>query len=355
MRDSRDRTIWGLLLALTTSLSACGDNGTGSGEGGSGAGGNGGTAASGAGTSSGGGGAGGTAAGGNGGSGGTGTTNTGTGGAGAAPLIEAPCDGHTYECGDTLDNDGDGLGDWEDPDCLGPCDNTETNFFSGIPGGAGPDCFVDCYWDQDSGAGNDDCYWDHRCDPNQLDGHPEPIPKCAFNEDVNISGTGASCDELKVAQSDTCATVCGPLTPNGCDCFGCCELPAGSGKFVWTGSYLENDSKTGTCSLADVGDPDKCEPCLPVPSCYNDCGPCELCIGKKPEDIPAWCNPGTGGGGSGGGGNGGSGGGSGGSGGGGSSMQCPDGITPCGLFGQAPCGEGFYCITGCCQPIEEPQ
>lgn len=343
----RNQTTIGMLLASVVTLAACGDSGSTSGAGtttsNGGNGGNGGTAAAGGGGS---GGNGGTAHGGNGGTanGGNGGTTTTTMGVGAGPLIEAPCQNQVYQCGDTIDNDGDGLADWEDPDCLGPCDNTEDSYFGGIPGQTGPDCFLDCYWDGNSGTGNDDCYWDHRCDPNELNGHPEPIPKCAYNLATNIPGTPLGCQELAEKQSETCGKVCGPLTPNGCDCFGCCELPAGSGKHVWVGSYLGNDSKTGTCTLADVNDPDKCEPCQPVPSCYNECGKCELCIGKDPADIPPECNEGGGGSG-GGGGQGGSGGGT---------SQCPSGIQPCGLPGQAPCGAGFYCVTGCCQPIKEP-
>jgi hypothetical protein len=346
----QNRTILGLLLAAVATLSACGDSGTTSGAGASGTTSNGGNGGTGAATSTGGGGNGGAApTGGNGGGvGGTMTTSTGSG---AGPLVEVPCQNQTYQCGDTIDNDMDGLADWQDPDCLGPCDNTEDSYFGGIPGQTGPDCFVDCYWDSNSGAGNDECYWDHRCDPNQENGHPEPIGTCPYTPDANIQGTDLGCDELKSKQSDTCAAVCGPLTPNGCDCFGCCELPAGSDKFVWVGSYLNNDAKVGTCTLADVNDPDKCEPCLPVPSCLNECGKCELCIGKGPEDLPPECTPGgSGGGGAGQGGNGSGGG----TGGGGATDQCPSGIQPCGLPGQAPCGVGFYCITGCCQPIEEP-
>ncbi len=183
-------------------------------------------------------------------------------------------------------------------------------------------------------------------------GHPEPNTKCPYDANANIPGSGLGCNQLSQTQSQTCADVCGPLTPNGCDCFGCCELPAGSGKFVWLGSEDEATGQ-GSCSIAVVNDPTKCEPCVPVPGCYNDCGICELCLGKDPADIPDWCNPGSGGGGAGGagGGMGGVGGGTGGTG----SGQCPTGVQPCGLAGQDPCGVDFYCITGCCQPIPQPK
>lgn len=361
MRDARNLSILGLLLACATALlPACGDSGGSGGTAGKGGGttGNGGTTASGGTSSTAGNGTGGTTGAGAGMTGGNSTGGTGTGG--TIPIVEAACENHVYQCGDTIDNDGDGLVDWQDPDCLGPCDNTEDGYYGGIPGQPGPPCTVDCYWDANSGSGDDDCHWTHQCDPNEAmdPGHPEPNSKCPYDANANVPGTGLTCDVLSQTQSMTCGDVCGPLTPNGCDCFGCCELPAGSGKHVWLGSEDEATGQ-GSCTIADINDPTKCEPCLPVPSCYNPCGICELCVGKDPSSIPDWCNPGSGGGGAGGGGTGGSGmGGSGmggtGTGGGGQS-QCPSGVQACGLPGQPACPVDYYCVTGCCQPIPQPK
>jgi hypothetical protein len=244
------------------------------------------------------------------------------------------CLNQIYQCGDGIDNDGDGLVDWEDPDCLGPCDNTEDSYFGGIPGGSGPNCDVDCYWDSNSGPGDDDCRWNHKCDPNEQvsPGHPEPLTKCAYNPGANISGSSQSCAQLDLQQSATCKSFCGPITPNGCDCFGCCELPASSGKFVWLGS-VDEQTNQGSCTAAVLNDPTKCEPCQPVPGCLNTCAKCELCIGKT--TLPPECFQDGGvidGGGSDG----------------GSTTQCPDGVQPCGLPGEALCPMDFYCTTGCC-------
>jgi len=292
-------------------------------------------------------GAGGSGVGGNG-VGGSGVGGNGSGGSGGVlppPTTVVECQGHIYECGDLMDNDGDGLMDYQDPDCLGPCDNTEDSFYGGIPGQSGPACLVECYFDQDSGSGNDDCHWNHQCDPHEEapDYYPEPEngAQCAYDSNANTPGTGSSCDELYLTQSQACYDYCGPLTPNGCDCFGCCELPAGGGNYVWLGS--EDAAGNGSCTLADMADPTKCHPCLPVAACLNDCGPCEVCIGKPAPDPG--CDPG---GGSGGGGAG-SGGSGAGSGGGGTGAQCPDGNEACGLPGQPLCPDGYYCITGCCR------
>ena len=241
--------------------------------------------------------------------------------------------------GDLVDNDMDGLIDYQDPDCLGPCDNTEDSYFGGIPGQNNAPCKQDCYFDQDSGHGNDDCQWSHRCDPNEVAPgyYPEPNKgsQCEYQgPDYSVSGSGKTCAELDQAQSQLCHDYCGPLTPNGCDCFGCCELPAGSNQFIWLGS-VGADGNT-VCTQADINDPTKCHPCVPVADCLNECEPCELCIGK-PEPDPG-CNPGSGGGGQGGAPPGG---------------QCDPGIQACGLPGQAPCPAGFYCVTGCCQAVPE--
>jgi len=281
----------------------------------------------------------------------TGGTGTATGGGATAAggnVIGGPaeCQGHIYQCGDTIDNDMDGKIDSFDSDCLGPCDDTEDSYYGGIPGQNNAGCKQDCYFDQDTGTGNDDCYWSHECDPNSVppNYYPEPVKQCDCQPitqppgcaDANIPGTSKRCSELYNTQSQLCLDYCGPLTPNGCDCFGCCELPAGSNQFVWLGS----EGLTGTeCTQAEINNPDVCHPCLPTVACYNDCDICELCVGKP--TLPPECFDPDGGSSS--------------SGGGGNSVpgQCPPGIQACGLPGQDPCPSGYYCITGCCQQLPQ--
>ena len=319
--------------------------------------------------------------------GGTAGSQAGTGGEPAdgsagnpndAGCVQVGCQNHVYECGDCLDNDNDGLIDMADPDCLGPCHNSEVRFDLGIPGGGNAPCKLDCYYDQDTGAGNDDCYWSHECDP--LEVAPNYYPEgdgCKYDKNANTPGTNKTCAELYAAQSQTCTNICGPLTPNGCDCFGCCELPPGGGKYVWLGSFnlLSDGGAEPSCDLKSMADPSKCHPCTPVAGCLNTCQHCELCLGKT--ELPADCfppppdagvggaggQPGTGGSGgqtgtggttgTGGSGTGGTGGtiGTGGSGGtpGCGGQICPVGSQPCGLSCQPPCPGGYFCLTGCCQ------
>lgn len=213
------------------------------------------------------------------------------------------CQTHLYACGDCEDNDGDGLIDSQDPDCLGPCDNNESGFNTEIPGGNSAPCIQECYFDQDTGAGNDDCYWDHRCDTY------EPVAQNPCN--YNTTCESCDCEGWMASQSQLCLDFCLPLVPNGCDCFGCCELEAESGVYRFIGSP--------GCSLDD---PSTCSQCTPVTSCLNECGHCEICIGKP--ELPPDCTE---------------------------DDQCPDNIQPCGQPGQDPCPNGYYCITGCCAPV----
>lgn len=227
------------------------------------------------------------------------------------------CQGKVYQCGDCLDNDGDCKIDSEDDQCLGPCDNTENSFYGGIPGQNNSPCKSDCYFDADTGSGNDDCYWSHKCDPLEVaPNYPPEGSQCAYNPNANIPGTGSTCAQLFVSQSAVCTGYCGPLTPNGCDCFGCCAIP-GAPTTVWLGS--ENPAGTGSCNINTLSDPTKCKPCTQVTACLNTCEHCEICVGKP--TLPPDC----------------------------SSQQCPVGSAPCGQPGQLSCPDNQTCITGCCQ------
>ena len=252
--------------------------------------------------------------------GGTGQNTSGSGGAPVHVCQPHACQGKIYLCGNCVDDDDDQLIDSDDPECTGPCDNTENSYYGDIPGQNNAPCRQDCYFDQDTGSGNDQCHWSHQCDPKSI--APEYPPsgeaRCAYQQDADIPGSDSTCDGLKAAQASACLDICLPITPNGCDCFGCCELPAASGNFVWIGSTAQN---VGTCDAAHVTDPSACHPCTQVRSCLNTCDSCEVCVGQT--SPAASC-------------------------GGDSSARCPASIAACGQPGEPDCGPGFYCITGCC-------
>ena len=242
---------------------------------------------------------------------------------GCVPEVCNPvaCNNQVYQCGDCLDNDGDGLVDMADPNCWGPCDNNEAGWKGEIPGqqNQSPCNQMDCYFDQNSGSGNDECHWSHTCDPVL----PNPSG-CNYNPNYNVPGSGGqSCGTLFDTQSQQCADFCGPLTPNGCDCFGCCDVYLEGQQdpvTVYLGS--ENAGGNGTCNLENAANPDLCHPCTKVPGCLNECEDCEICLGKPV--LPPQCDE---------------------------DDQCPDGGQACGQDGQAMCDIGFFCLTGCCVPI----
>jgi len=63
------------------------------------------------------------------------------GGAGGASCKTIACeaqDGQTFECGDCVDNDGDGFIDAQDVDCIGPCDDSEQPWSGGFVSPSAP-------------------------------------------------------------------------------------------------------------------------------------------------------------------------------------------------------------------------
>jgi hypothetical protein len=243
-------------------------------------------------------------------------------GAAGAPstCVKATCHGMVYACGDCLDNDHDGKIDAEDPECTGPCDDREDSFDVGLPGSNADKCSQDCFFDNGNGAGQDDCRFSHRCDMLSVapDYPPTGSSSCAYDENAKIPGGNESCADLRTAQPAGCTKNCGPLTPNGCDCFGCCELPADSNHYVALGA----GSSSTPCTLDNLDDPAACPPCTPVGACLNDCTACEVCVGR-PEPL-ASCT--------------------------GDMGACSDVFQPCDSTGPMLCPEGSYCITGCCVP-----
>ena len=164
-------------------------------------------------------------------SGGAGTSSGGAGVGGGVAVTQ---------CTDGIDNDMDGLTDEWDPECVGPLDNDESSFATGIPGDNKDPCKQDCFFDGNSGQGDDKCEWDLQCDPES-----PGAPKCPYDPNKTCKGT----------QADACIKFCGALTPNGCDCFGCCIVPNGSGGTV----TIELGS--AGCDEEHLSDPTICKPC----------------------------------------------------------------------------------------------
>ena len=211
-------------------------------------------------------------------------------------IAELKCNGKLYKCGNGLDDDGDGKIDLKDPECTSPCDDDEKSFQTSLPG-QNLDCKSDCYWDANSGAGEDKCEWNLKCDPLS----PGDDIGCAYDKNLKM---------CTMTQPDPCLNFCVPLIPNGCDCFGCCEI---AGKFY----YLNSNPQ---CSLNNLG---ACNSCTFNKQCANSCEPaqCEVCFGQDVNDLPPECND---------------------------TPSCDNGL-PC--LDETDCPGFNFCQTGCCVEI----
>jgi hypothetical protein len=321
-----------LWVAACNSKSEGTGNTSGAGGNAGGSGGTSGGGTSGGGTSGGGVSGGGTSGGGTSGGGvsGGGTSGGGVTGTGGSISAAAGCPTNPSACTDGIDNDGDGKIDGDDPECSGACDNDEGSFGTGISGDNIDACKQDCFFDGNSGQGDDGCDWNLKCDPASPGAHAAKA--CPYDPNFH------NCPK---AQSDLCIKNCQRVTPNGCDCFGCCAVTV-NGKSTTV-------MLVSSCKADLLGDPNACPPCTQQTSCLNTCGKCEVCIGKPAPDpscvIPP--PPGT----------------DAGVPDGGQMMAgdggtpppppppgeapCPAGVTYCGPGGTT-CPSGAVCLTGCC-------
>lgn len=223
------------------------------------------------------------------------------------------CGDRACACANGIDDDGDGTADGFDSECTGPNDDDEGSFATGISGDNRDPKWQDCFFDGNSGAGDDDCRYHTDC----------------------LTGAKSQ-DDPDCQVSDACIDFCSARTPNGCDCFGCCEftLPNGS-----TANVLINED----CKEEDLS---ACTSCVKaVDQCNNPCGECELCPGRTLDDLPATCFEGSDPGGVG----------DAGTSGGDPELgdsgnvpmpSCESGESAC--LGPADCGNGGYCAMGCC-------
>ncbi|HEU0032034.1 MAG TPA: hypothetical protein VFQ53_15480 [Kofleriaceae bacterium] len=230
-----------------------------------------------------------------------------------APPFGGNCDPSFPECSDCADNDGDGDIDGFDVECTGPFDDNESSFATGIPGDNMDAVNQDCFFDGNSGAGNDGCNIHVCCllgaqtvadcpvGANQYDPNACPPP----------IGTGTL--------SQQCIDTCGKLAPPGCDCFGCCTICDPQTNMCFDIDI--NPAVSPTCDASNISDPNACKRCVKSTTCGNgECGgsTCILCPGQDPNDLPPEC----------------------------SGTMCPTGTVTCGTDGACP--DQTYCSNGCC-------
>jgi hypothetical protein len=197
-------------------------------------------------------------------------TSVGTSATGNDPGGPVDCSGTVYACGDEMDNDGDGHIDLNDPECTGPCDDDEGSYQTGIPGD-NMDCKQDCFFDGNSGQGDDGCIWSLKCDP----ANPGEFIGCAYTGGNNCENSNPP------NQTEECIMFCEQFVPPGCDCFGCCTVQTPDGP---VDIFLNGDPD---CSLDNL---DACTSCTSqIEECGNPCVPeeCEICFGET--EPPEGC------------------------------------------------------------------
>jgi hypothetical protein len=155
------------------------------------------------------------------------------------------------ECSDGLDNNVNSLIDLVDPYCKSADDDDESTFGSGIPGAdENPLSHLDCWYDSDSGTGNDDCDR-HAC--------------CGIGSACPADLDPELFDSEACSNSQSCVDFCQPLAGVDCDCFGCCSLCV-PGSATCRTVYL-NPAVSPTCTLDSLTDAASCRPCQIDPTC----------------------------------------------------------------------------------------
>jgi hypothetical protein len=208
------------------------------------------------------------------------------------------------QCTDCKDNDRDGRADGYDPECTGALDNDEGSFATGIPGDNKDAVKQDCFFDGNSGGGQD-CSIHVCCLLGAATVDDCPIGKQSY-------------DPSKCSSTQTCRDKCLPLVPAGCDCYGCCTVCDPSTNECR--DVITNPVTSPNCNDTNITDPAACLSCVKAADCSNPCGSanCILCPGQDISDLPATC---------------------------GGTNACANGQESC---VNEVCPAGKYCASGCC-------
>jgi hypothetical protein len=230
----------------------------------------------------------------------------------AAPF-PGMCAAGGAQCANCIDDDGDGRIDGFDPQCTGPADNDERTFATGIPGDNKDAVAQDCFFDGNSGGGNDGCSIHVCC----LLG-AKTVGECTIGQNrYDPKQCPPPLGERPISQD--CIDHCGKITPPGCDCFGCCTICDPTTDVCR--DILINPQDSMGCGPETLNDPTKCLACTKIESCgMSQCGDptCILCPGQDPDDLPDNCN----------------------------GNSCPNGEVACTT--DSGCPEQTYCASGCC-------
>ncbi|MBU1537561.1 hypothetical protein KKF84_19760, partial [Myxococcota bacterium] len=223
-----------------------------------------------------------------------------------------PCvpDPSGYECSNCIDDDGDGFIDGMDPGCSSPDDRLEGSFSTDIPGDDTNTTMQDCWFDGNSGGGDDGC----------------DVHICCILDECPAEYQGSyDPSECATAVTQDCVDNCGPFVVPGCDCFGCCTICAGPDCY---NIFIGSPRISPDCDQDSIDDPVACPRCTLSQECGAPCDPanCILCPGQTEADLPPECT---------------------------GESVCPNDELPCTV--SAECEAGDYCATGCCIAIPNVQ
>ncbi|MBL4633164.1 MAG: hypothetical protein JKY56_04785 [Kofleriaceae bacterium] len=239
------------------------------------------------------------------------------------------CTPTASQCNNCQDDDADGLIDGADPECTSLDDDDESSFATGIPGDNRDAIIQDCFFDGDSGGGNDGCDIHVCC-------LLEPAVDCCEGDETTandgcVEFTGPKYDPAECVQTPACQENCQPLTPPGCDCFGCCTICVGDQcQDIFTNpaiydeencQNIPNPTEGQCCESENLGGCYSCTKSTDCggAACDDDPTDCILCPGQTESDLPASC---------------------------GGAPECPEGVTVCEQTDD--CGMDQYCTNGCC-------
>ena len=221
------------------------------------------------------------------------------------------------QCSDGIDNDGDGKIDCDDPECVGPLDNDESSFATGIPGDNMDACKQDCFFDGNSGMGDDDCQWQLKCDPKSVE------PKCPYDQQyADQHTTDARCRRRS-------RSLRRQLPQAGAERLRLLRLLPDPGR-------ADAHPPRGDLHGGRLRQPGEVPACTQVTQCSNPCDHCEICIGKP--TLPSDCTTTTP---------------DAGTDGPPPPNNCGSDFVPCGPGTPTSadgCGPNYGCITGCCIP-----
>jgi len=197
--------------------------------------------------------------------------------------LPASCLGQP-QCSDCIDNDNDGNIDTLDLECTMSLDNDEASFATGIPGDNIDAVLQDCFYDGNSGAGNDGCNIHVCCLLGATTVAQCPIGASQYNPANCPPPIGTT------PLPQMCLDTCGKLTPPGCDCFGCCTICDPITNVCV--DVATNPNTSPGCTQLTFSDPAICHRCTKVPSCgHPTCGgaTCILCPGQDRTNLPLPC------------------------------------------------------------------